>query len=234
LKLYQQQLVAAVIGHLFSRIFPSSGLASGGQVTAAFKAEIEEHAFRFALADFLVRNDLSAVVDLSVWCGDYHNENDTQALRMLVVYAGVQLLISRLRTTELPDQSGRSILDVTTLAMVSEFDRSPTLSALSAGSLNRPGTNHHGSVSVFLAGAGVPAGKTSGGFSNGHPDHAPFAKFGAFGPVPMDRDTGQPSINGEMISARTIFPTMLEIFGAASYSQIGTNGLRAVPALLRK
>jgi hypothetical protein len=229
---YNTQIRLAFAGHPFARWFGPFGWidAAGTNPLGDLVAIIDELGFKFALADFLVTHDLAAVVDFA--CGDFdqHNEMDKHALTGLATFAGIRTLMRRLRSRSSPDTGGRSLMDLTSMVITSEFDREPLLSALEPAFNGRPGTNHWESASAILIGAGFRGGRVIGDFLTGErkklgsglverttlpqvrsPSGVPNKPYTGF---PIDPKTGAISANGVYPSVRSIFPTVLAAFAA--------------------
>lgn len=186
----------------------SSGMRSF--LTTYFGANMDNLVYPYALADFLVRYDLSAVVDVSALFGDFHNGNDQDFLRVMASLACYRELLRSLSTTPVSSTSSVSLLDVTTVALSTEFDR--TLNRYPDATDGIPGTNHSGTSSIILAGYGINSGRIVGARGTG-----PQGSYGSIGsflqPLPIDYKTGKPSSSGKFANNTTVAPTLLKIFG---------------------
>jgi hypothetical protein len=160
-----------------------------------------DYAWRFALAEYLVVKDLSAVVDFQPSNGDYHFTFVDDFINRSVGYFGMRELIRGLKAV--PMANGKTLLDHTTIVFTSDFDRDPKF----AGG----GTNHGNTCSAIFAGMGVANGKVLGGQKRGY--NSPAGPFnGNLGrPCKVDAD-GLPSTGGSFIHAKSVFPTVLSIF----------------------
>lgn len=215
---YQAELAGLASAHLFASWFPGVVVDSGPL------------AFRFALAEFLVRHDLAAVVDLPGLMMDFHVENDADARVMLANLTALKLLVRRLKAAVLPD--GSTALDCTTVVMHTEMERSPTL-VPNYGNPRRAGTQHWDlTTSVLLAGAGIAGGRVVGDFARPAGDRFPGFSQAAFTALPLDLSSGRPKLGGVTVSVRSLFSTLLRCFDASARSQLQI-GAPVVDALLR-
>jgi hypothetical protein len=169
--------------------------------------------FNFALAEFLISNDLSAVVALPGITGDNHEFDDSHYQNMCATYSCFRQLVQNLAATQDITRPGQSMLDCTTISMESDFDRTYDCNWLSASNAARPGTNHGLSTSVVFAGAKINAGRIFGDVQTG--PAGPYAAIPVpfSGPLPVDPNTGIPNANGTLFMSRALFPTMLALFG---------------------
>lgn len=203
---------------------------SAGNVNANQYAQM---AFGFALAEFLVAKDLSAVVATPGMTGDNHEFDDNHYLNMCATYCCFRQLVQNLGATPDPSRPGQSLLDCTTIAMESDFDRTYDCSWLSASNVARPGTAHGASASVVMAGARINTGRVFGDVQTGATgvytsfNSVPFAN-----PLPVDPAKGIPATNGILYSERALLPTMLAIFGIPVPSQQLTDQV-ALSAIVR-
>jgi hypothetical protein len=215
--------------------------------TSYFFPMLRRVAFQFALAEFLVRNDLAGVVDLGTEVdenadttgpnlgGDAHGANLSSILTASYTFAAFRLLMSNLRNHILPD--GRNLLQATTLVMHTELDREPFLTPALAGPRDaNPGTNHGYTTTVFLAGGGVKGGRVVGDMHHGPAHLAAFGDPGRAGyctPLPIDLATGRPkplAEGGRLVSTKALFPTIFALFGMRVPEQQVTE-FEAVPAI---
>ena len=230
---YKTEIRSIVNNHVFKTSWFSN---SGATDILAANGYVDQLAFRFALAEFLVIKDLSTVVDISVpGEGDFHNNANRDALFHLGLYAAYTTLVRRLKKTELTP--GMSALEYTTVVMHSEFERHPVISHLDEASKLTPGADHWGvATSIWLAGKGVNRGKVIGDFKRG----TSSSKFGsssynAFKPyyaLPVDKTSGQVSLSGILPHIKNLNPTILSMFGALGYSKLnGVNPFTPVTKL---
>lgn len=187
---------------------------------------IAQLGFRFALAEFLVRHDLSTAIDILVpGEGDFHNEASKECLYHLCLYAAFVLLVRRLKATEAAPGSGTNLLSQTTIVMHTEFERHPVISNLDSALIQVPGTDHGDmAASIWLAGKGINRGKVIGDFKRG-PSGARFgtaeyAMFRPYHPVPVDATSGAVRPDGVIPRIASLCPTMLSVFGALSYNRL--------------
>ena len=167
-------------------------------------------AFGFAMAEFLIRKNLSYVVDVPVTIGDNHNLDDSHFYNLAAAYSFFNTLITNLDGKKTPD--GKSFLDWTTVSFATEFDRTPSLWAESPSSLLRPGSGHGETTSVLLIGGNVKAGVAGGVKSGPSGPYGAFVHQGFGTALPINLKTGQPDVNGTLVSQESFFPTMLGLF----------------------
>jgi hypothetical protein len=181
--------------------------------------EIRSAAYNFALADFLVSQDLSAVVDIPAPIPDAHGANLNAVVKDAIAFAGFQLLMESFRGQILPD--GKTLLENTLIVMHTELDREPFLTmADPGGAAGNAGTNHGYTTSMIMAGYGIRKGTVVGELHRGPMDVANFGLPQAYPPsvkyatpLPIDVKTGKISSGGRVITTKAIFPTILAIFG---------------------
>jgi uncharacterized protein (DUF1501 family) len=206
--------------------------------------DVTEHianlSFRFALAEFLVSEDLSTVVDILVpGPGDFHNGADDECMFMLCTHAAYLTLIRRLKNKESKAGSGISMLDSTTVLMHTEFDRHPLLSSLNPAQAAKVGTGHwERSTSILMAGHGVAGGRILGDFKRGSLPSAKYSStdysaFRPYYPLPIDFTTGQVRPDGMIPSINAINPTIVSIFEATSLSRLTGNAILPVRGAIR-
>lgn len=170
--------------------------------------------FSYALSEFLVANDLSAVVVVPTPTGDHHDFNDSHYVNMCLTYTCFRQLILNLEVTADNTRSGKSVLDCTTICLETEFDRTYNCSSLSPSTLARPGTNHGSSTSVIFAGARIPGGRIIGDIKTGASGlYSAYADEPFANPLPIDPVSGVPSKDGIFFSQRALLPTLLAMFG---------------------
>ena len=166
-------------------------------------------AFRFALAEFLVVNDLSAVVDIQLAGTDHHRNNSRDIHKHIINMSALNTLMKNLNNVT---HQGASLMDKTLITVGTEFDRSI------ARGLENPmgpdvGAGHGPTNSFLLAGLGVNGGKVCGHRMNaktGDLSHIENVSFGRA--VPLDLKTGQPSNEGHVFSNYSLMPTIAAIF----------------------
>ncbi len=234
---YADEMTTALGTHAFKGWFPSSTLfeMNISRKSTAQETEFFDLASRFALAEFLVVHDLAAVVDLPTLHTDFHQRVDDECGTMLAIYTGYRVLVRSLRQTEWPAGSGKSLLDITTVVMHTEFDRDPLLSGDNL-MLNRSGTGHFDrGGSLLMAGMGVRGGTVVGDFKRsaaGRYTDAdyPATAFIPFSALPIDPRTGLPSPTGRVVTMRAVYPTLLSVFGAGGFAAIN-GGEAPLPAI---
>ncbi len=171
-----------------------SGLAETARVMA----------WNLALAEFLVVNDLSAVIDLSITGWDSHTILASPGVRTVLAMAGYRELIRKLGSTPNPDGTGM-LLDCTLLTYGSEFERQGKFATL-GGSW---GTSHATTYSFVMAGHRTNGGKIFGAHTRG--EQATGIYKAVYGnPINLD------PVTGELGTATTmtpfgIFPTILTL-----------------------
>ena len=101
--------------------------------------ELKAGAFGVAMAEFLIKKNLSAVVELGLPCTDAHDMDDAELVKLTITHALYRELVRGLKALPLEDGSGESLLDATTIVMHTEFDRQPWLSVAQPAYWSRPG-----------------------------------------------------------------------------------------------
>ena len=182
-------------------------------------SDLKTMVFPFALADFLITSDLSAVVDVRMPGGDFHDTNDRDMLRSAANMACLRALIKRLDSIEAPGETGKSFMDQTLIVCSTEFDRQLARTVDSSTNALRPGTNHGTTSSVILAGYRVKGSKIIGGRATGSGGQFGSIDEAFLGPLPINATTGDPDASGNFYSQRSVLPTVLEIFGISVPSQ---------------
>ncbi len=173
------------------------------------------YSFGVALADFLIKKNLSAVVELPLPNPDGHDNNDQQLATNTLTFALYRELLRSLKS----GTPGTNYLDMTTIVMHTEFDRQPDLSVATASLSLYPGTNHGDSASVLIAGAGVNTGSKGrilGDIKDAPTTYGNYPGLGSFDlgqSLPIDIHTGQVSASGQVVSTASLLPTVLAIFG---------------------
>lgn len=172
------------------------------------------YAFQYALAEFLVRNDLSAVVEIMAPTNDYHTDNIGDLRDSIVSLSFLRLLMRNLRAAPLEGVPGGRLLDVTTVSLSTEFDRTVARGLENPGS-NNPGAGHGETATFVLAGAGIVRGRMFGMRSTGPAGILSAPGFPKSLGLPITFDAaGQPSPSGHNYVHRSLLPTLMKAFGA--------------------
>jgi hypothetical protein len=226
---YRDDMIETAIAHPFGKRWETYfGVsltelrkgAAGASGVQGLLGTISTLSFRFALAEYLVKNDLAAVVDVAAAFGDYHGNNVGEGLTILFDHVGMRRLVTALKAVDLGD--GRSLLDSTSVVMYTEFDRSPYYSYLNAADPRNLGTDHGMSNSVVMAGMGFHGGRVIGGLYHhtgpcaetfGTKQNRNGGVYRAGHTLPINLDTGVPDPNGKWAYAENLFPTLMSIFG---------------------
>jgi hypothetical protein len=201
-------------------------------------------ASNYAFVDFLIRKNLSAVVDAPAWVGynDAHGEAMPSYLRELITTHATFTCFFALQRSlaAVPLPEGGTLLDVTMIAFSTDFDRMAfheprEFDGSLVGKSIDVGTNHGFTASVLLAGYGVQGGKVVGDVHTGPNMHALFPEpnYKYLGPLPIDLQSGAVSPSGKMVNILAVAPTILSAFGATLPAQQVTDAV-AVPAVVRK
>jgi len=165
------------------------------------------------MAEFLIKHDLSAVVDFGPSGGDSHHSIGEDVMARIGAFGGLRELLRSLAATPAPSGGGKSLLDLTTLCYNSEFDRGGRLLRrrhkpwLRGERLTRGLRSHSGSK-----------GKIFGATREGSASTLPLLKGQPGSPVPVN-ETGDLDANGVIYSSKCIFPTLLDIFDCPVPSQ---------------
>ncbi len=221
------------------KFHPNFATFSETGLEAALKANfnvqsLEAMVFPWALADFLVTSDLSAVVDVPAVGGDFHDLNDRDFLASACNMACLRALINRLSSKNVPE-GGAKFIDRTLIVYSTEFDRQVARSVLSTANAKRPGTDHGYTSSCIMAGYRIRGNKIVGARGTG-----PDGQFGALysptspnflAPLPID-ENGNPNAAGELITQRSILPTVCEIFGVSVPAQQKTE-MESISAIIK-
>jgi hypothetical protein len=187
-----------------------------------------EMAWRFALSEFLVVNDLSAAVEFQPTGGDSHHDITYQGAQHILGFAGTRELIRQLGKTPNPDGGG-TMLDCTLINYTSEFDRTGYF--CTENGIDAWGTNHGNSFSFFMAGHCTNGGNVFGEVKRGDMENSTEFK-GKYGdPIKFNPDTGQ--LGGAGMQVYSIFPTILEMLGVPIPPQQITD-FKAIKAWYRK
>jgi len=201
----------------------TGALTFAGIASTALGQNIAQAAYSFALAEYLVINGLSRVIDVGPFCLNFdgHSDNGSELVNLLVKYSMLQAIIRRMGnaaiTGTVPGTASHNYLQHATIVMTTEFDRTPFVDEELSGTY--PGTNHGATASVIMAGRGVNVGKV---FGDWMPAQGAYGKYAAFasaasyaGPLPVDPVTGAPSPSGVIWTSKAIFNTVMAIFGVA-------------------
>jgi hypothetical protein len=201
---------------------------------------LETSAFNYAMADYLIRSNHTAVIDLPGWPGlcDAHGgavgTNLDELLNMIATFALFRAMIRSFKRVPLPE--GGTLFDATLIALHTEFDRWPYHNARGYTNAGyNPGTNHADTASVVLAGMGIQGGRVVGRMHEGPKIHGAEFGDGYLRPLPIDVRTGLPlpvSQGGRVISTLAVMPTIMAAFGVAIPLQQITDW-EAIPAVLR-
>jgi hypothetical protein len=220
----------------------SPSLLAAGKVSLAAVVlirRLRSQAWFYAFADFLIRKNLSAVVDIPAWSGmldahggslgcyldDFLNQQFTQGLYFA--------MIRSLKSVAL--DTGGTLLDITTLSLHSEFDRLPfhESKGFGDGSKNlQIGTNHSNTASVLLAGYGINRGRVVGGVHEGPNMTDLFPGRNYLDPLPVNLSTGRPDAGGQVPNILSLCPTLVAVFGGSLPPQ-QTTDYGAIPAILK-
>lgn len=123
---------------------------------------------------------------------DSHAGIESQALHYQDLFEGLEVLMSELR--DRPGPSGGSLLDTTSVVVLSEMSRHPALNLTH-------GKDHWTWTSALLVGSGVAGGRAVGGYG---PD--------LFG-LPLDPVSGTAAASGITLQARHLGATLLALGG---------------------
>lgn len=196
------------------------------------KSRVEALAFRFALTEFFLKEDLSAVIEFPILGFDAHGQNQRESCEILAIFTGLALFTARLQGYSIGN--GKSLFDQTTIVAFSEFDRSQYI----MGNVTKPGTDHGVSNTVLFAGYGVNPGKVIGRQRMG-PEHPHLSSdlksqfTSPQEPLPVNLVTGEPDINGTIPFHESAFPTLLSIFDVPIPAQQIT-AWGKIPGLLKR
>jgi hypothetical protein len=156
------------------------------------RKSIATAAWRFAMADYMITNGYSSVVDMVFGTGDHHANNSNELRLLMVVYSLYAKLLERL------DQSG--FLDRTLVTVFSEFDRTANIST-DTTEIDR-GTSHDITESILLAGYGIKRGTVFGDRRYGRQS----------GPQPGTITHPSGTYANKQIDHMYPFPTFMKIF----------------------
>ncbi len=179
-----------------------------GTANQAWDNSARTTAFNYALAEYLVRYDISTVVEILAPNRDAHDFNDNQVVDLLMTFTCFGELLKRLKST--------GHLANTTVALTSEFDRTGNRYAINSQNEHRPGTDHGSTTTALLAGPRIRPG-VIGGFKQSpsgqpHPNGGGFSNLPFLHPLPIDLSTGRPSESGTTVTTKWFFPTLLKAF----------------------
>lgn len=137
---------------------------------------------------------VSRVVTISApgnW--DTHGNNDAlQTPLWENTFAGLGILMEKLART--PGEYGTSLADETTVVVLSEMGRTPSLNA-------QNGKDHHPITSCMLVGPSVTGNRTVGGYDS------------QFFGQPINPNTAELSTSGQVLSAEMLGATLLHLGG---------------------
>ncbi len=212
-------LLTAVIhtssGHTFAKDWFK--VACGTYATTLTSA-VSSLAFRFALAEYLIENNLSSVIDIPGIGHDNHSSIDQECLIVLLEMEAMRIFMERLAAIEASDGSGRKLSDCTLLVAHTEFDRDKIIAYSATGT---GGTQHwEYTTGCFFAGMGVNGGQITGDVKKPGVHTSGYSSIGNYRAMPISSTTGAVDPNGSIPSAYSIFPTVLSIFECSSLSQI--------------
>lgn len=218
---------------------------------------LDLYVFRYALSEFLLKKQLSRVINFSYGFtfppdimplnvgGDFHANNESDLMLTAMNFGLFRELMRGLAAAPAPGSNGKSLLDMTTLVLATEMDRTATVFPGNPTLAHVPGSNHGASASILMAGYGVNSGKVIGDFkmapfgygSSKYGDVFKSLVFEGSGgpgiPLPIDFNTGQPDINGKFVEMGNIFPTLVSIFDVPIPSNQITDH-PVVPAAIKK
>ena len=170
---------------------------------------------QFALSSYLVRRNLSAVIDFkdgdggSVIDDAHHNTFPGQVKAMIFFTCYQQLMLSLDEVKEV--NPGETLLDATHIVMHTEMDRTPWI----GNDDFSEGTNHSDySTSFLMAGYGINGGKVVGDLHHGPNDVSQFGAGTFTAPLPIDPNSGEVKSGGKIVTMAALAPTIVEMFGA--------------------
>jgi hypothetical protein len=176
------------------------------------RAFIAQCAWKFALAEYLITQGHTTVVDMVFSTGDHHAANDDEVRLISIYYSLYARLLKRLNDQQSP-VAGKSFLDRTLVSMFSEFDRTPNLDVDT--SKDNRGTGHGSTESILFAGYGIKQGKVVGDVLN---------NLGQYMPTAFEYKPGKTGV----VNYQYIFPTILKIMGV----EIPANQITDAEAIL--
>jgi hypothetical protein len=198
----------------------------------------------FAFTDYLIRKNLSAVVDmpaLPIYM-DAHGALMFSYLDELVyhhaTFASFFALQRSLARIQLPE--GGTLLDATLISLHTDFDRRPFHEPLPLNQ-TQPlaiGTDHGSTASLLLAGYGIQGERVVGGVHDGpggtHSRAFPdLEKTPYLSPLPINPSDGKVSSSGRVPNILSVAPTLLSAFDAVLPAQQVTE-FGVVPAVIKK
>jgi hypothetical protein len=222
----------------------TGSLTMAGIASTNLGLQIAQAAYSFALAEYLITNNLTRVIDIGPMClnHDGHTDNGAELASMLVKYAMLQALIRRLgsssTTGTVPGTASHNFLQHTTIVMTTEFDRTPGISIGVPGGY--PGTNHGATASVIMAGRGINVGKVFGDMLTSPPGTGKYAAFSSYASsvgagvgfaLPVDMTSGAPSTSGTVMTTKSIFNTVMAAFNVPVSGQQINGGIAFNPIL---
>jgi hypothetical protein len=182
-------------------------------------------AWKFAITEFLIVNDLSAVVDLSPTGNDSHGSLIFPGVQNVLAFTAYRELINQLANTKNPEGPG-SLLDCTLVTYGSEFDRMGTY----VTDNGNWGTGHGSTFSMVMAGHGCNKGKLIGSMTLGEKASGIFKSNQGYGQsIPFDPVTG--ALGTGSVNPYSIFPTVMQIMGVDIPAQQITD-FKPIPVLI--
>jgi len=231
-------LVAAYPAVVNAKLVEVGGLSAVTNQYADIYGRIRDSAFAFALAEYLITRRMSRVVDVGpiVLIADAHAYNGQEFAFNVIKFSMFRTMLRRLSDTGVtgvvPGTAGHSYIQHTTLAMTTEFDRTQVIYS---GAPGQPyGTNHGWSSSAILAGRGVRGNAFAGDFKTTPGAFGRYSQFGGLGleePLPVNLTTGQVDPNGKIVTTKSIFPTLMAIFGVKIPMEQMTEGVAFKPVM---
>jgi hypothetical protein len=181
-----------------------------GQWGDTLQSDIVMKAWRYALTEFLITNNLTKVVDVQVSGADSHGSAGMGLYSSAFVMGGVRQLVANLSAIQVPGApSGTSFLDRTLIACHSDFIRTADFS--NDGGY---GTNHGPSITIPMFGHGATPGVV-GALGLGSDCTLFSGSMKALPGYPLPVDTnGKPSGSGTIIEKGNVLPTIAGIFNA--------------------
>ncbi len=149
-----------------------------------------------------------SIVDDNEW--DSHEDNSVQIEAFEGLFANLSRLMTRLAETQ--GQSGRPLIEETTVVVYSEMGRTPLYN-------DTGGRDHWPYTSVMMMGAGIAGGRTLGAFDDG------------FAGVGFDPETGAPNPMELGVPSQDLGATLVHMAGLDPATQVpGGRIIRAILA----
>ncbi|HTL11123.1 MAG TPA: hypothetical protein VL588_01465, partial [Bdellovibrionota bacterium] len=231
-------LVAAYPAVVNAKLAEVGGLSAVTYQYSDIYGRIRDAAFAFALAEYLITRKMSRVVDIGpkVLNADAHAYNGQEFAFNVIKFSMFRTMLRRFSDTGatgvVPGTSSHSYIQHTTLAMTTEFDRTQVIYS---GAPGQPfGTNHGWSSSAVLAGRGVRGGVFAGDYKTTPGAFGKYSMFpnqGLEEPLPVNLTTGQVDVNGKIVTTKSIFPTLMGIFGVKIPMEQMTEGIPFKPVM---